>query len=107
MNKEEFYNLPKNVQDSVLEEMLELMNLVDRYPTDLEELKIFTEWHLRTGIFGNDLKSLLIGICPSEELNKQNNKERLEELLVLSNKALNLVSFWNRAIKTDLKIRIN
>lgn len=103
MNKEELYNLPKTVQDSVLEEILELMNLVDKYPTDLKELKIFIEWHSSIGKFGNELKNLLIGIYPSEELNKQNTKERLEELLVLSNRALELVSFWNRVVKRCVK----
>lgn len=59
MNKEEVERLPKETQDLVFDEMCELLTLTYNYPMRFEELKIFTEWHSATGLYGGNLKEFL------------------------------------------------
>ncbi len=103
MNKEYFDNLSEEDQKVVFDEMCELYNLVCNYPIDINDLTIFTKWHKRTGKWGKELKDLLIGICPSEELNQSLNKEELNYLFECSKKTLKLVSFWNKLIRINIK----
>jgi hypothetical protein len=50
------------------------------------------------GKFGDDLKNLLTGIYPYDELNKNKTKDEWNDLLNLSTNALEFVSFWNRIV---------
>jgi hypothetical protein len=97
MNIEEFKNLGKTEQEEVLAEALELYDLVGKYPTSVEDIKIFVNWQMYIAQFGNDLENLLLGVYPYPELNNPTGKD----ILALSNRALDFVTFWNRCVKNQ------
>lgn len=101
MTKEQFNLLSDEAKNQVFEEMCELFSLIENYPISYAELEIFTKWHRSKGRFGEELKKLLIGICPSDEIEYARNQSQLEELLKLSDDVLYLVSFWNRVLRNE------
>jgi hypothetical protein len=105
MNKERFNELCEEDKELVFNEMCELYSLIENYPINIDDLKIFTEWHQHIRRWGKQLYNLLIGMYPYPELNKNPNKEKLEELLKYSNNVVDLVNFWNRQIKAKIEIQ--
>lgn len=102
MNKTDFNSLSTEGKEVAFEKMLELLTLVYENPTSTDDLKTFTKWHMWTGKFGKELYELLIGVYPYPELDKNLNQKELYQLLKYSNRALNLVTFWNKQIKSKL-----
>lgn len=91
MKLEEFNNLNETDKNTAIEEMLKLYSLITNYPSNIEDLKAFVEWQLPMGKFGEDMKNLLVGVYPTDTTNYTN-----EQLLDLSNKALDFVTYWNK-----------
>ncbi len=62
MNKEKFYNLCKEDQEIVLEEMCRLYSLIYDYPVIYEDLKICAKWISQTCFHGKHLEEKLNSI---------------------------------------------
>lgn len=104
MDRKEFDNLPKDKQDIIFSDMCDLIEIVYNYPAEIDDLKCFAEWQSHLGCFGNELNNLFTGIYPCDKLDNIKSKEELYDLLKLSDRALELVIFWNRAVKNMIKI---
>lgn len=101
MTPEEFQNYCAEDQKLIMLEMCDLYNIVANYPVNIEELKIFAEWHRLIGKWGDRLEDFLIGIYPFqalEDLKENFNKEGFNRVIKLSDEALNFVTFWNRIV---------
>ena len=59
MNKEKFYNLCKEDQEIVLEEMCRLYSLIYDYPVIYEDLEICAKWISHTAFHGEHLEEKL------------------------------------------------
>lgn len=92
MNKEKFNSLDDKTKELILEEMCDLYTIIERNISTVEDLRNFAEWQTTTGKLGDDMKKLLIGICPNEHLDR-------EDILKLSNEAVSLTTWWNGIIK--------
>ena len=104
MTPKEFKNCDVETQEIILEELCKLYSIVIHYPTSIDDLIIFVQWQSIIGKFGKQLENLLDGIYPYKKLNKADTKEKLEEILKLSNEAMQMVHFWNRCIRIDLSV---
>ncbi len=93
MNLERFNSYCEEDKNMILEDMFELYSLVTDYPTSVEDLRVFVEWQMPLGKFGEDMKDLLYGVYPSERCNYTK-----EEIIQLSDNALKFVNFWNKYV---------
>lgn len=91
MTKDEFFALDYKTKEAVLEEALALYTLIDENPISYEEMKVFAEW--RFPKWGEELKEFLYGIY-----SETGEDSESIDLVVASDKVLDFVRFWNRAI---------
>ena len=64
MNIKEFNNLSDEAKEYTLNKVLEIIEIVERNPSTIEDLLTFAEWQAKIGKFGEDMKLLLYGMYP-------------------------------------------
>ena len=95
MDIKQFNQLKNEDRQYVLDEMCELYSLIEKYPTNIEDLRIFIKWNQYIGNHGNKLYEFLNGIIPSQAINEDINIETVRNW---SNEVFKSVKFWNNWI---------